>query len=266
MRRVTLASMSVGPLARPGALDRLARGRVAREDVRPVHDDARDAVAGRPRRDVRDRHLHRRRHADGVAVVLDHEDERQLVDRREVEPLVDVALVGRALAHAGHRHLARLADLGRQRDAHGVQELRRDRRAHRDQVVLVRPVVARHLAAARRRVAGRRVLRRHDVARAHPEGHAGRDRAVERRDPVVPLLERPRDADLGALVALTADDERDPAGPVEDPHPLVDGAGQRDHPVHREEVGVGQADRSAEAVLALGHGHRSSPASSWIRS
>ena len=104
-----------------------------------------------------------------------------------------------------------------------------------------RAVVARHLAAARRRVGGGRVLRGHDVARAHAEGQARRDRAVERRDPVVAALERPGDADLRALVALAADDERDPAGPVEDPHPLVDRARERDVAVHLDEVGVGQA-------------------------
>ena len=86
------------------------------------------------------------------------------------------------------------------------------------------------------------VLGQHDVARAHPEGQAHRDRAIERGDPVVALAERPGDPDLGTLVALAADDERDPPGSIEDPHPLVDGAGQRDHPVHRQQVVVGQAE------------------------
>ena len=122
----------------------------------------------------------------------------------------------------------------------------------------MRAVVAGHLAAARRGVAGRRVLRGQDVAGAHPERQARRDRAVERGDPVLALLERPGDPDLGPLVALAADHERDPAGPVEDPHPLVDGPGQRDEAVHLEEVVVGQADRVAEVTprLARGRGLR----------
>ena len=81
---------------------------------------------------------------------------------------------------------------------------------------------------------------------AHPERQARRDRAVERRDPVLALLERPGDPDLRALVALAGDHERDPAGAVEDPHPLVDGPGQRDEPVHLEQVVVRQPDRGAE--------------------
>jgi hypothetical protein len=47
-------------------------------------------------------------------------------------------------------------------------------------------------------------------------------------------------------VALAADHERDPAGPVQDPHPLVDGPGQRDEPVHLEEVVGRQAEVGAE--------------------
>ena len=113
------------------------------------------------------------------------------------------------------------------------------------------------------RVVGRRVLRGHDVARAHAERQAGRDRAVERRDPVVALLEGPGDPDLRALVALAADHERDPAGSVEDPHPLVERASERDEPVHGDEVVVGQADGLVARLesVALRHrqlGHRHS--------
>ena len=123
--------------------------------------------------------------------------------------------------------------------------------------MLARAVVAGHLAAARGgslAVAYCAVMMSRG---AHPERQAGRDRAVERRDPVVALLERPGDPDLGALVALAADHERDPAGPVEDPHPLVDGPREGDEAVHLDEVGVGQARRSRRgASRPLGHGHR----------
>jgi hypothetical protein len=73
------------------------------------------------------RQLLRRRDADGVAVVLHDEHERELVDRGEIEALVDVALVRGALAHAGHRDLAGLADLGGQGDPHRVEQLGRHR-------------------------------------------------------------------------------------------------------------------------------------------
>ena len=43
------------------------------------------------------------RHGDRVAVVLDDVDHRQLVDAGEVERLVEVALVRRALAQVGDR-------------------------------------------------------------------------------------------------------------------------------------------------------------------
>ena len=199
---------------------------------------------------------------DGVAVVLEHEDERQLVDRGEVQALVDVALVAAPLAHRGHGHLARLADLGGEGDADRVEQLGRDRRRDAHQVVLVRAVVTGHLPTAGPRVVRRRVLGGQDVARTHPEGQAGRDRAIERGDPVMPALERPGDADLGALVPLPGDDERDSTRPVEDPHPLVEAPGQGDEAVHLQEVGVGQADRGAEAGTAVpGGGHRCRSAS-----
>ena len=260
-----------GAIAGPGPGDRVARGRVAGQDVVAVHDHAGDAVARRAIGHVGARHLARHRDADRVAVVLDDEDERQLVDRREVQALVDVALVAAPLPHARHRDLAGLADLGRERDPDRVEQLRRHRRRDAHEVVLVRAVVAGHLATAGARVVGGRVLRRQDVARAHPEREARGDRAIERGDPVVTALERPGDADLGALVALTGDDERDPPGAVQDPHPLVERPGQRDVAVHLDEVGVGQADRGSEAPsrvagggaiggglggVALGHGHR----------
>ena len=75
------------------AVDGLAARRIAGEDVGAVHDDAGDPVAGRAHGDVLDRQLLLGRDADRVAVVLDDEHERQLVDRGEVERLVDVALV-----------------------------------------------------------------------------------------------------------------------------------------------------------------------------
>ena len=156
-----------------------------------------------------------------------------------------------ALAHRGHRDLAGLPDLRRERDPDGVEHLGRDRRRQRHEVVRDVAVVAGHLAAARREVDRLGVLRGQDVLGAHPERQARRDRAVERRDPVLLLLERPGDRRLRALVALAADHERDPAGAVEDPHPLVDRARRGDDPVHADQVGVGQPDRRRELRDAL---------------
>ena len=165
---------------------------------------------------------------------------------------MDVALVGRALAHEGHRDLSGLPDLGRQCDADRVQDLRGHRRAHRQQVVCCVPVVPRHLASAGRRIVGRRVLGRHHVPRGHSEGHRGGDRAVERCDPIVALLEGPGNSHLGTFVTLAADNERDPTGAVQNPHPLVDRARERDHPIHLDQLLVGQPDRRSHAPDDLG--------------
>src|SRR5262245_33501161 len=117
--------------------------------------------------------------------------------------------------------------------------------------------MARHLAPTRRWVVGGRVLGREDVARAHPERQARRDGAVERGDPVVTLLERPGDPDLSALVALSADDEGDPARAIEDPHPLVERACQLDVAEHLDQVRIFEPDACRETRRArLRHGHR----------
>ena len=69
---------------------------------------------------------------------------------------------------------------------------------------------------------------------------------VVRRHPVVVAAERPGDPDLRTLVALPADHERRPSGPVEDPHPLVDRPRQRDEPVHLQQIVVRQPGPVAE--------------------
>ena len=187
------------------------------------------------------------------------------MDRREVQPLVHVPLVGRALAHGRQRHLAGLAQLRREGDADRMEHLGRDRRRERDEIVGHVPVVAGHLAPAGREVDRLGVLRGEDVAGLHAERQAGGDRAVEGRDPVLALLERPRDGRLRALVTLAADHERDPAGSVQDPHPLVDRPRGGDDAVHADEVVVGESDRSGElrhpggAALRLRRRHQAPP-------
>ena len=87
------------PLARAHVRDRLAQRAVAGEVVGAVaaehaqagnaFDDARDVAAGR---------LHFDRHRDGVAVVLDQEEHRQLARARRVERFPELAFAGRAVA------------------------------------------------------------------------------------------------------------------------------------------------------------------------
>ena len=212
-------------------------------------------VAGGAAGDVLDRRLEAGRHADGVAVVLDHDDHRQLVDAREVQPLVEVALVARALAQLGDRDLVCAADLGGEGDAHRVQHLGRHGRALRHDVVDGRAVVAGHLAAAGAGVVGPGELGQHDLPRRHAEGHAGGHRAVVGHQPVVAPAQVEEEADLRALVALAADDEGHLAGAVQHPHALVEGARGGDEPIHLDELVAPQPQLRAEGqVHAVGGG------------
>ena len=54
-----------------------------------------------------------------------------------------------------------------------------------------------------------------------------------------------------AFVTLAADNERDPTGAVQNPHPLVDRARERDHPIHLDQLLVGQPDRRSHVPDAL---------------
>src|SRR4029453_6596374 len=92
------------PLARPGPFDRGLHRRERGQDVVPVHDDAREPVAGGTVGDVLDRHLERLSNADRVVIVLAHEDHGQLVDPREVQALVPGARAGRPLAEPAADH------------------------------------------------------------------------------------------------------------------------------------------------------------------
>ena len=89
------------PVARAQAHDRLLRRLEHGGHVHPVDPAARNAEGRAPLMELghRRRALHRRAH--GVLVVLDHEEHRKLPERRHVEGLEDLALVGRAVAEIG---------------------------------------------------------------------------------------------------------------------------------------------------------------------
>ncbi len=246
-----------GAVPSPSPVDRFAAGPVAGKNVAAIHHHAGEAVRGGAIGDVGDGALEGHRDADGISVVLDDEHDGKPVHSGEVQPLVEVALVAGALAELRERDLPRPPDLRRQRDPDGVQQLRGDGRARGQDVVLGRPVVAGHLPSAGGRVVGARELRHQDVARGHAEREDAGDRAVVRNEPVEAGPERRDDPHLRALVALAADDERSLAGAVEDPHPLVDRPGQRDEPVHAQEVLVHEAmlrRQLAGPDRRLGHG------------
>ena len=128
---------------------------------------------GKPRHQLRDvaaRGLHVDRHRDGVAVVLDQEQHRQLEVARRVQRLPELTLAGRAVAGRDVARLRRPSPCPRssgcvalevavldQRlgDAHRLQELRAGRARLRDDVELAVAPVARHLAAAGVGILGR---------------------------------------------------------------------------------------------------------------
>ena len=177
--------MSVGPSPRRARVVRLPRGRVAAEHVAAVDHHARHAVAGRARRHRAAGHLPVERHADGVAVVLADEDDRQVMDAGEVHGLVDLALVGGALAELGHGHDVVAAHPRAHGDADRVQHLGAHRRAERHDVVRRAAVMAGHLAPAGADVVGLGQVGGDDVLGAHAEGHGAGDGPVVRRHPVL---------------------------------------------------------------------------------
>ena len=99
-------------LAGPG--DGLAGRLVHGEEVEPVDDHAGHPERGRPVGDVVGGHRPARRRRLGVAVVLRHEDRRQVPDRGQVQRLQRGALVGRAVAEERDRNAAIALELRRQ--------------------------------------------------------------------------------------------------------------------------------------------------------
>ena len=118
----------------PGSFDGIERSLRDLPEIVAVDDHARHGIGARPICHVRHRGraLGRGRHA--VAVVLAHEDHRQLPHRGHVERLVKGALVVGAVAKERDHHIVGFAPLGRQRRAD------RDRDAAADDAV--RPEVA----------------------------------------------------------------------------------------------------------------------------
>ena len=122
---------------------------------------------------------------DRVAVVLAHEEHRQLLQRGEVEALVEDALVDRAVAE--HReHHARLApQLHRDRVADGVRDRRADDRRGAEDAG--RDVDHVHRAALPARAASRLAVElREHRAQVAALGEVERVRAIRAEDGVVP--------------------------------------------------------------------------------
>ncbi len=180
-------------------------------------------------------------------------------DPGEVQRLMDVALVRRALAHHRDRHLGDATQLRCKGDPRRVQRLRPDGRRRGEDPVARVAVVGRHLAAARTGVVRLAELVEHDLAGRHPErqhrGHA----PVVGQEPVAARDQRGAEAGFGALVALGRDHEVDAAAAVQDPGPLVEGPRERHEAVHLaqavgREAGPPDGVRRGRAGAGIGHG------------
>ena len=175
-----------GPLAGAAVGHRLVARRLDRQHVHAVHLHAGDAEALAAAKELGLRRGPLDRGAHGVLVVFDDVDHRQLPQRGHVEGLVDLALVGGAVAEIGQRDVAALAVFEREADAGAERNLGGDDAVAAVEVPLRREHV--HRAALAPRVAPRAPGELgHDAARVHAADQhvgviavAGDDRVVRR--------------------------------------------------------------------------------------
>ena len=109
------------------------------------------------------------RGAHGVSVVLDHVDDRQLPELRHVEALVDLALVGGAVAEIGQADVAVAAVLVGEGEAGAERHLRADDAVAAVEMLLLGEHVHRAALALRQAAAASGQLG-HDALRVHAAG------------------------------------------------------------------------------------------------
>ena len=203
-------------------VERIGGQRAQLEHVAIVDLVRRDAVGRDPLAEALRRPAPRDRRVDGVIIVLAHEQNRQLVQRGEVEALGEDAFFGRAVAEERHRDAIAARALERQGKADRDRNRRADHRGGAQHVVA--HVDEMHRAAfaagdagrlavelgeqtAQRRTLGEEggvaaIGRRHHVVRAQHVAHADRDgflsdRQVDRALDLVGRIDA-RDFFLGA--------------------------------------------------------------------
>ena len=145
---VRLALDEGGSLALPCVADGGVHGGVHVERVVAVDDHPRHSVGVRVLGDVLDRRLLGEGHGDGVAVVLADEDDREAVDAREVQGLVEVTLRRGAVAEVADGHAVVAPEVGGEADAGRVGDVGCDGRRPGDDAESPAPPVAGHLPPA----------------------------------------------------------------------------------------------------------------------
>ena len=253
-----------------GVGDRAPHRRVARDVVAAV--DLLDQQIGeavQQPRDVAARRLLGDRHRDRVAVVLDQDDERQLLLRRRVQRLPELAFAGGALAGRDVGDLAvvqlggALRQAGEALVAHrrfgaadAVQALRAGRARARDDVQAAAAPVRRHLPAARGGVVLRAdALQQHLVGRDAQREAEGAV-AIVGEGPVLAAPQLAAGGDQDRLVPGARDLEEDLALVLELNLLVVEAPRQEHQPVGGEQLVARQ----------VGLGARLAPASPAMRS
>src|SRR5256885_13347301 len=126
----------------------MADGQVYGEEVVTLDAHPRNAIACRALGNPRTCNLERLWHGDGPAVVLAEEDHRATMDRREVQPLMEVTLTGCALTEADVAEGSLPFPFQGQADAGRFRNLRTDRARANDHASSAAAEIARGLTAA----------------------------------------------------------------------------------------------------------------------
>jgi hypothetical protein len=169
------------------------------QQVVPVADDARDAVADAAIGQMRAGVLLGDGRRQPVLVVLDDEDDGELPHGREVQRLVKIALAGRAVAGERDGDARFTAQLKRQRQPVGHRQHRAEMADHAHEAMLERSEVKRPVASSGEaaRLAEHLAQQLREIESA-PGEHA--QVAMHRQDDVA-RLERGDDADGDGLLA-----------------------------------------------------------------
>ena len=211
------------PLAGADVCRRVAQRAQARQKVGAV--DRINVEAGERSHEPRDiaaGRLNLDRNRDGVTVIFDEEQDRQLLDARRAQRLPELAFARGAFAerHVGDLVgvVARVAirnlryatvDHGRFGRADRLQHLRARRARFRDDVEPFMAPVRRHLTAAGIRIVLGADGREQHLEGRHPELQAERSIAIVRIEPVVGRLQRQTGGDEHRFMACAADLEKD---------------------------------------------------------
>ena len=224
-----------GPLLASRAVDRLGERPAHGQQVHPVHVAAGDPVGAAALVEVLYRRGAIERRAHAVAIVLDHEDDRQVPEPAHVERLVEGALVDGPVAEEADHDLVGLAQ------ADGVAHARGERQVAADDAVpaevAARHVVEVHAAALAAADAGGAAPQlRHQRPRVGPAGERVAVVAVGAEEVVVgPQQAHGPDRD-GLLADVEMEEAADLALHVDLRAALLETPDEEHAPVQRERL------------------------------